>query len=294
MIGGLYATAQGERREVAQAIYEHYKPAGPEDSVPTSVEGALLSLADKLDTIVGCFAVGLVPSGSRDPYALRRAGTGIVRIIVEKQLRLSLAAAVEQAAEGLRADGVKVEDPKPLATSVQAFLGDRVRHLFREAHQFAYDEINAAMAAGGDDLVDTLARLEALRRLRPSPDFEPIATAFKRIRNILQQAGDGEGRASHAIADQLIEHGAERELYERFQALRPKVARLRAEHRYDEALKQIASLRPQVDRFFDRVLVMTENEAVRQNRLAFLAQLLKEFSAVADFSEIVVTPRNKE
>lgn len=293
VVGGLYAAAQGEPEGVAQAIQDHYRPAGPDDSVPPTLEGALLAIADKLDTIAACFAVGLEPTGSRDPFALRRAGSGIVRIIVERGLRLSLSEAARQAAAVLRAGGLQNAKAGDPSAKVQEFLEERARHLCREVKKFPYDEVNAVFAAGWDDLIDVRARLEAIRAIRRTPDFEPIAVAFKRIGNILEQAG-GPDRATAPIQNNLIEAGAERELYDRFLKLRPRVAELREKHRYEEALRQIASLRPQVDRYFDTVLVMAKDEAVRENRLALLAHLLREFSTLADFSEIVVRPRGKE
>jgi len=291
VVGGLYARAQGEPDAVARAIHDHYKPAGPDDSLPSTLEGAALALADKLDTIAACFAVGLVPTGSRDPFALRRAGSGIVRIIVEQGLRMSLGAAVREAMGVLAGGGLAGRDAS--ASPVLGFLEERARHFFREGRGFAYDEVNAAFAAGWDDLVDAGARLEALHTLRPTPDFGPVAAAFKRIRNILEQAG-GPDRSARTIENNLIEAGAERELYDRFLKLRARVTEFRERHRYQEALRQIATLRPQVDRYFDAVLVMAKDEAVRENRLALLAHLLKEFSTVADFSEIVVGPKTRE
>ncbi|MFQ5723201.1 MAG: glycine--tRNA ligase subunit beta [Terriglobia bacterium] len=288
VMGGLYARAQGEPEAVSRAIYEHYRPAGPEDRLPQTLEGKLLSIADKLDSIVACFTAGLPPTGSRDPFGLRRAGSGIVRIVVEGGLRLGLRAAAREAVAIVKQAGLTVAPASE--AGVERFLEERARHLFREGKRFAYDEVNAAFAAGWDDLVDVAARLEAIQRLRPTPDFEPVAVAFKRIRNILEQAG-GPSRDTQPIDNNLIEAGAERELYDRFLQLRPKVAALREKHRYQEALRHIASLRPQVDRYFDTVLVMAKDEALRANRLALLAQVLKEFSTVADFSEIVVGPK---
>ncbi len=290
IIGGLYAREQGEPDKVARAIYEHYQPAAAEASCPSTLEGSALALADKLDTIVACFSAGLAPTGSRDPFALRRAGTGVVRIIVEGRLTLSLSAAVEQAVGGVASGGLKVEDPAKLASEVRAFLEERARYFFRELRQHPFDEVNAVFAAGWDDLSQTATRLEAMRRLRPTKDFEPVAAAFKRIRNILEQAGNGQSRGAAPVDTELLEAGAERELHDRFIELRPKVAALRKAHKYDEALRRIASLRPQVDRFFDKVLVNAKDERVRENRLTLLAQLLQEFSTVADFSEIVVNP----
>lgn len=290
IVGGLYARVQGEPEAAARAIYEHYRPAGPDDPLPETLEGAVLAIADKLDTITGCFRVGLVPTGSSDPFALRRAAGGVVRLLVEKRLRLSLAGAVAQALAGFSDPA----GPERARGAVLQFLEERARHLFRETKKYAYDEVNAAFAAGWDDLVDLAARLQALRELRPTPDFEPVAAAFKRIRNILEQAGGSDPYVGAGIENNLIEAGAERDLYDRFIRLRPRVAELREKHRYQEALQQIASLRPQVDRYFDRVLVMAQDEALRRNRLALLAHLLREFSTVADFSEIVVGPKTKE
>ncbi|MGH9779593.1 MAG: glycine--tRNA ligase subunit beta, partial [Candidatus Acidiferrales bacterium] len=255
ILGGLYARAQGEPDAVATAIYEHYRPAGPDDALPTTLEAAALALADKLDTIAACFAAGLIPTGSRDPFALRRAGSGIVRILVERRLALSLRAAIAQALACVAEGGIAVADRDKLAAGVAAFIEERARHLFRETRGIPYDEVNAVFAAGWDDLNETAARLEAVRRLRPTKDFEPVAAAFKRIRNILEQAGDSAARASRPIEAGLLEAGPEQDLHERFQTLRPRVAALRESHKYEDALRQIASLRPVVDLYFDKVLV---------------------------------------
>ena len=294
VIGGLYARAQGETEAVAAAIVDHYKPGGPEDSLPATLEGSLLAIGDKLDSIAASFAVGLVPSGSRDPYALRRAGAGIVRIIIEGRIRLGLRAAVEAAVSVVQEAGLLGEDEAGLSASVLGFLEERARHLFRESHTFAYDEVNAVFAAGWEDLADARARLEALRQIRTTPGFEPLAAAFKRIRNILEQAGGGDRFLSRQIQADLLEAGAERELYDRFLKLKPRVEGLRQKQRYTEAFREVASLRPQVDKFFDKVLVMAPEEALRENRLALLAHLLREFSVLAEFSEIVVTTKGKE
>ncbi len=293
IVGGLYARAQGEDEKVADAIYEHYLPAGVEDALPRTLEGALLSVADKLDSVAGCFAVGYIPSGSRDPYALRRAANGVVRILVEQRIGGSLAAAI---AESIRLVGrqVGISDPHALASSVKDFFRERTTFLFRDVRRLPYDEVNAVLAAGWHDLPDAVARLEALHRIRPSADFEPLAVAFKRIRNILEQAGALAGANADVVEQGLLEAGPERELHRRFLAVGQSVAELRRQGRYEEALRQVASLRPQVDRFFDKVLVMAEEEALRRNRLRLLAGLLREFSTIADFSEIVITPKQRE
>jgi glycyl-tRNA synthetase beta chain len=190
IMGTYYARHDGEPEKVAKAIYEHYQPVAAEAACPSTLEGAALALADKLDTLGACFSAGLAPTGSRDPFALRRAGTGVVRILVEGRLAISLSAALEQAVSGVASGGLKVEDPTKLAAEVRAFLEERARYFFRELRQHPFDEVNAVFAAGWDDLSETASRLEAVG-LRPSKDFEPVAAAFKRIRNILEQAGTG-------------------------------------------------------------------------------------------------------
>ncbi len=268
IVGGLYARVQGEPEPVAQAIYDHYKPVTMDDEIPSTHEGRLVALADKLDTLRECFRIGLIPSGSKDPFALRRAAQGVVRILAEGGLRFrisELAGGDEKLAE---------------------FFGDRVRYYFREVRGFAYDEVNAVLAAGADDLPDAAERLAAIRDVRPTENFEPIAASFKRIKNILRQAGYAGG--GEVVSEMLVEP-QERELYHAFVRVRAEVEEHRAHGAYRAGLQAIASLRPQVDEFFDHVLVNAPDELLRRNRLALLANLLKEFSSIADFSEIVTT-----
>ncbi len=178
IIGGLYARAQGEPEEVATAIYDHYKPVSMEDSIPRTQAGQLVAIADKLDTLRGCFRVGLIPSGSKDPFALRRAAQGLVKILVEGKLRLPVQTLCEGNAQ------------------LEEFIAERIRYYFRDIRGFKYDEINAVLASGRNDLPDIEERLEALREVRPTENFEPLAASFKRIRNILKQAGfKGDGAA---------------------------------------------------------------------------------------------------
>jgi glycyl-tRNA synthetase beta chain len=262
VVGGLYARAQGEPEEVWQAIYDHYKPESMEDRIPRNTAGRLLSAADKLDTLGGCFRVGLIPTGSRDPFALRRAAQGIVKILVEGKLRLPLRRLLEGNA------------------ALEEFVLDRVRYYFKDIRGFRYDEVNAILASGWDDLVDVESRLQAIQAVRPTENFEPLAASFKRIQNILRQAqfsGGGE------INRQLLEPGPEDELYREFERVRQAAAT----QEYQPALETIASIRPKVDRFFDKVLVNAPDERIRQNRLMLLHTLLAEFSTIADFSEIV-------
>ncbi len=263
VVGGLYARAQGEGEEVSRAIYDHYKPASMEDSIPATEAGRILALADKLDTLRGCFRVGMMPSGSRDPFALRRAAQGVVRILVEGRITLPL----RQLLGGDK--------------QLEEFVLDRVRYYFRDVRGFNYDEVNAVLANSSDDLVDVEKRLQAVQAVRPTENFEPLAASFKRIQNILRQA-DFQGGA--VVDRALLEPGPEQDLHAEFERVRSEV---KAGREYRAALETIASLRPKVDLFFDKVLVNAPDARVRLNRLTLLHGLLTEFSSIADFSEIV-------
>jgi glycyl-tRNA synthetase beta chain len=260
-----------------------------EDSVPRTIEGAVVSLADKADSIAGMFALGLIPSGSKDPFALRRQANGIVRIIAEHGLRLDLAQLFKDARESYRGSPAeeKFSAKIDFAPAVREFFRERLDFYLREARGFAYDVVNAVLAADAEDVVDALARAEAVAKVRPSEDFASISIAFKRIKNILRQARETGKHMADGIDSSLLKEEAETNLARLMPETASKVERLRAEHKYDAALLEISKLRPAVDRFFDKVMVMVEDEKVRTNRLALLATLLKEFSTIADFSEIV-------
>jgi glycyl-tRNA synthetase beta chain len=255
VVGGLYARAQGEPEAVWQSIYDHYKPESMEDALPRHKTAQIVALADKLDTLRGCFRIGMIPTGSKDPIALRRAAQGVVRILAEGDL-------VGQSLDHLIGDD----------ENLRAFFEERVRYYFKDIRGFKYDEVNACMATGWFVLPDLEGRLERVQSLRPTPDFEPLAASFKRIRNILEQAKFTGGTFDAS----LLEAGPEKELYDEF---------LRIAGQPIETT--IAKLRPKIDLFFDKVLVNAPDERIRRNRLTLLHTLRKEFSKVADFSEIV-------
>ena len=269
IVGGLYAKAQGESEDVYTAIYDHYRPASMEDAIPRTVAGQLVSIADKLDTLRGCFKVGLIPTGTKDPFALRRATQGIVRIVVEGKLRLP----IRKLLEG--------------DVALEEFFADRVRYYFREIRGFGYDEVNAVLATGFEDLVDVEERLEAVREARPTEDFQAVAAGFKRIRNILKPTG---GRLVAGLIDPLlIEPGPEAALYQATLDTKSRFATMSAR----EKVQAIAALRPEIDLFFDKVLVNAPQAAIRHNRLTLLHTMLAEFSTIADFSEIVISQESK-
>jgi glycyl-tRNA synthetase beta chain len=297
IIGGLYAREQQldadlpkpTRLAIADAIYDQYKPESTDDEVPRSTEGAVLSIGDKADTIAGMFALGLVPSGSKDPFALRRQANGIVKVIAEKKLPIRLFDVMRDARSGYRGSEAerKFVDDGEYSKSMQAFFRERLEFYLKEVRGFAYDVVKAVLVADEDDVVDALARTEAVAKVRPSGDFESISIAFKRMKNILRQAGETGKRISSEIDDALLKEESEKALAEQIPQVSAAVEELRRTKNYDGALLEIAKLRKAIDRFFDKVMVMVDDEAVRANRLALLESLLKEFSTIADFSEIV-------
>ncbi len=285
IVGGLYAKAQGEPDEVSDAVYDHYRPVGLDDPIPRNTIGCAVALADKFDSIVGCFAVGVVPTGSSDPFALRRAALGIVKIILDKKLPLSLSLTVGAAAKALHTNPPKRAVTHDQEKQILDFLIDRARFVFREKEAFEYDEVNAVFRAGADDLVDARRRLEALRSIRKSKNFEPLTVSFKRIRKILEKAAIPAGEPQD-VSTELFEADTERRLYAAMQAAASRVNEQKRAGHYREALEVIASLRPDVDKFFEQVMVMAEDLVIRRNRLALLSELLREFTTIADFSEM--------
>ena len=274
IIGGLYARAEGLGERVALAIYDQYTPASIEDDIPISVEGQLLGLADRIQTITAMFGIGMAPTGSKDPFALRRAANAIVKILAESELPLTLD-------EVVQASAAKGENRERVA----AFLRERLAFYLKDVRNFAFDVVNAALAADASFIRDAIARAEALSAARESEDFRAVSAAFKRIKNILRQAeekeftiGSGQGLTLSAEARQLAEEA---------RSLEPRVAELRQQRAYAQALALIATLRPTVDTFFDKVMVLDSDPAVRGANLALIDEVLRGFSGIADFSEIV-------
>ena len=297
IIGGLYARVQeldpimpeANHNAIAEAIYDQYKPESMDDSVPRSIEGGVLAIADKADSITGMFALGLQPTGSKDPFALRRAANGIVKIIAEHKLPLPISKLFADArAEYAGSEAEKRFDAKVnFEESIANFMRERLEFYLKDVRGFAYDVVKAVLAAGSDDVVDAIARGEAVSEVRGSDDFASISVAFKRIKNILRQARE----TNKAIAEQLdpsaLTEDSEKELAAKIPETAAAVRQLRDEGNYAAALAQISQLRQPVDGFFDKVMVMVDDERVRANRLALLRDLLSEFSTIADFSEIV-------
>jgi glycyl-tRNA synthetase beta chain len=307
VIGGLYVRAQWEGEDaIADAIYSQYIPASTEDQIPPTVEGQMLGLADRIQTIVAMFNIKQAPTGSKDPFALRRAANAIVKILAESELPLTFRDLLEaytgevqtfepgdfdrqrRVAAGSHISLSRMRDPDSNENllAVGAFLRERLNFYLKDVRGFSYDVVNAVLAADADDVRDAIARAEALTAARASDDFEAVSAAFKRINNILRQAAEKEFAVGSPDAVTLVPEA--QKLKDAAGALAPEVARLRQERLYGEALGKIATLRPVVDGFFDKVMVLDPDENVRGAHLGLIDGVLKGFSGIADFSEIVV------
>ena len=286
IMGGVYAREQGEREEVSSAIYDQYRPQSLEDALPGTPLGCALSVVDRLDTLGALFTVGEIPTGSRDPFALRRCSQGLIKILLESKVHLSLDSMLTRAMQIVREQGV----PPSSSENVQAlrdFVRARVRYLLEQTGH-RYDMVNAALAAGELDPFDVQMRVTALEAVHDGETFGSLSIAFKRIRKILTQ-GSGDG----AVDSQLLKEKAERGLHERMNQVRGELESLLPRRNYSDALRAVASLRPVIDTFFDDVLVMDPDPNLRRNRMGLLRSLSEMFLKLADFSEIVVEGESK-
>jgi glycyl-tRNA synthetase beta chain len=276
VIGGLYARAQGIPETAAQAIYDQYTPASTEGAIPATVEGQLLGLSDRIQTITAMFGIGNAPTGSKDPFALRRAANAIVKILAESDLPLTLNDVLSASPAG-----------DSTARQVSAFFRERLHFYLKDVRGFAYDLVSAVLAADANDVRDAIARAEALTAVRGSEDFASISAAFKRMTNIVRQAEENKLDIGAPRGVKLAPEA--QELADAAAFLTPKVAKLRDERAYVPALVEIATLRPVVDVFFDKVMVLDPDPGVRGAHLGLIDEVLRGFSGIADFSEIVTS-----
>lgn len=307
VVGRLYAAAEGEHPIVAQGVEEHYWPVTAEGPLPSTLEGAIVALADKLDTLVGYFAVGFLPTGTADPYGLRRVAGGLIRIIRDRGYRLSLADWVKDAFDALPQTPLTVAPiPAPASPAileaesfrqlpphvqrVLLFLRQRIEAILLQ-EGFRADEIAAVVASGWDDVLDLRVRVEALQTLRKLPELEPLTITFKRAANIVKQAA----QSGMTIPDVLNEEDpssepAEHALRVALQHAEREVLALLERKHYAEALHRLVTLRPPIDRFFEEVMVMVEDLPLRQARLAVLARVVQLFRRIADLSLLQPLP----
>jgi glycyl-tRNA synthetase beta chain len=297
IVGGLYARVQkldaslpeATRFAIADAVYDHYKPESTEDDVPRSVEGAVLSVGGKADTIAGMFALGLIPSGSKDPFALRRQANAIVKVIDRYNLPFRLSDTMRDARAGYQGSQAekKFIDSSRFSEAVGTFFRERLEFYLKDVRGYAYDVVKAVLAADAEDVVDAVARAEAVKQVLHMREFLAIGAACKRMRNILRQAEE-KGLKPAPRFEYLPDSAPEEKNLAAFvETYGQRIEEHRKKKEYGDALMLLSTARERVDAFFDKVMVMVEDEKVRANRLALLKSLLKEFSTIADFSEIV-------
>ncbi|HEV2245639.1 MAG TPA: glycine--tRNA ligase subunit beta [Terriglobia bacterium] len=298
VVGGLYAREQGEPEAVADAIYDHYKPANIADECPRDKIGAVVALADRLDSVLAGFAVGLVPTGSSDPFGLRRAGNGIIKIAIEMFPTLNLSSLIGSQAVRSAWAHFPGRDLDTVLSQLRPFLQERLEFYLRDLRGLRYDTVRAvlsyAVSKGMDAPAAALARAQALEQVRDTEDFLALAAAAKRTRNILtKSAGVDHAGGEAAVDAALLSEDAERNLYARYRGLTEVLESLEGRSDYLGSFRAMAAIRPQVDLFFDKVLVMTEDPAVRENRLRLLIGLNRDvFTRLAELSEIAIEARS--
>ncbi|MDD3104141.1 MAG: glycine--tRNA ligase subunit beta, partial [Candidatus Cloacimonetes bacterium] len=278
-IGMQYALAHGEDAEVAQGIYEHYMPRGSKDSLPQSEGGAICAIADKLDTVAGIIGVGLMPTGSQDPFALRRAAAGVVQILADRSWSIDLMALIDFALQILQ-EKVAVEEDS--AAKVKSFFKQRISWLLGELG-IAYDVVASVMHVDISHLPNLIARAQALQKLKAEDDFIRLVIGFKRVANIIQQE-----KSFVQLDSTLFELEAERDLHKAIGVLNKQILKALELEDYSEGLRRLVEFGSIIDKFFDDVLVNCEDEALRKNRYALLAAIRDEFTRMADLTLIVV------
>ncbi len=279
VMGKHYALNSGEEPAVADAIAEHYLPRFAGDALPKTLEGLCVGIADRIDTIAGCFSAGLVPSGSEDPYGLRRQSVAILNMLIDRGLRISLSALI---GEACAAYGFKKQDKQKIASDTLDFFRQRLAGLLA-AEGLRSDVVDAALSVGFDDPMTGREKVRALDGLRTSEDYQPLVTALKRAGNILPKDFAG------AVKKSLLKLEAEKTLFDAFSDIKDRVRDKTEQLDFQGALSDIASLRKPVDAFFDTVMVMDKDVDVKHNRLALLAGITGLFSQIADFSRLVLS-----
>ena len=287
IMGRIYAAAEKETDEVAVAIEEHYRPTFSGGPLPETTTGAILSIADKIDSICGCFRIGLIPTGASDPYALRRQGIGIIQIILDKKFSFSLKELIEKSVKLFKEkNDQQVEET---INEVYLFLQNRISHLLAE-EGYSKDVIASVLAVSKGYATDTWKKVQALQELKQAADFEPLAVTFKRVVNIIKKScsekTDKPDKYKIDVDETLFQHESESKLYSRFLEIRTKVFENLDKGLFNQALVEIASIRDIVDHFFDSVLVMEKDDKIRSNRLALLSNIASVFEIFADFSKI--------
>lgn len=286
-MGRIYALLEGEKEEVAYGIEEHLLPLTSDGKLPEREESALVSIADKTDTLVGDFALGIIPTGSADPYGLRRQATGLLRILREKNWSISLGELLEKSFTLLPKNVQASSEKEKVKDELFNFLRSRMETLLSE-EKFRYDEIAAVLAVGFDDVPACFQRAYALSEIHQLPDFEPLVVAFKRVANILVQAEKNQFPvSSFQFQVEYLKEEAEKELWRKFLQVQEEVDSLLREKNFVQALKKLVTLRELIDRFFEEVMVMSEDMNLRKNRLLLLKNIADLYLKIANFSLLI-------
>jgi glycyl-tRNA synthetase beta chain len=278
-MGRWYALREEIEHAVADAIRDHYRPQGADDRVPEHPVSAVVAVADRIDTLVGCFGIGLVPSGSADPFALRRAALGIIRIALEGPIDVDLRAIVDHAYATYAGDA-ELRHVDEVRSALDDFFRGRIRAMLKDT--YGGDVVDACLGAwDGSSIRDLRTRIEAVSELGSAPEFEALATAFKRAFNITKESPRGE------VDSSLLEAGAETALAERFGTVRDQIRQATGERRYADALRLVAKeLGAPIDRFFDEVFVMVDDANIRDNRLRLLGEIADTVNGIAHFHQL--------
>ncbi|SFS61546.1 glycine--tRNA ligase subunit beta [Paenibacillus sp. 453mf] len=280
VMGEDYALRAGERPEVAKAVFEHYQPRSASDTVPASIVGSIVSIADKIDTIVGCFSIGIIPTGSQDPYALRRQAAGIVQIALDHKLPITLDEIFEigiEIHENMRAMKRSKDD---IRKDLQEFFALRVKKLLSETMR--YDVVDAVISAGYDDIVSVVNRGMALMStVETAGEFKSTVDSFNRVGNLAAKASNA------SVTEEVFVEAGERTLYKAWSSTAQAYREALTARDAEKALSIAAEWREPITSFFDSVMVMAEDEAIRANRLGLLASIDKDLKAFADFSKLV-------
>jgi glycyl-tRNA synthetase beta chain len=285
VMGGIYAREDGHPQDVWKAIYEQYSPTATSDPIPSTRVGRLVGLADRIDTLIGILGIGHVPKSSKDPFGLRRAAQGIVRIALEGDMPVDLDLVAAKAYQGY-SDRLELSGKEVLALW-RPFIFDRVRHLLG-VEGFAYDEIEAALEVGATNLPDLKARVGALHAVREEQDFLSVVVASLKNANILRDSSE------QKLSENLLSEDAERRLYNSFLDLKEEVQEAEEEGRYEHCLRAMAGFAEVLDRFFVEVLVMDENIDLRNNRIAMLQSIQRTLSRTAGLTAMVVERKGEE
>ncbi|HAG51369.1 MAG: hypothetical protein A2X87_05625 [Deltaproteobacteria bacterium GWC2_42_51] len=293
IMGMEYALISGECVDVARAIFEHYLPIQAGGKLPSGIAGAVISIADKMDTICGCFAVGLIPTGAADPYALRRQSLGIIAIIIEKGFPISIDNIIDKSINLL--DTKLTRPPKDVKRDVLEFLKERLRNQLL-SQGYSFDTIDAVISAPWYDINDAVKRVKALEGFKKNPACSSLVTAFKRVSNILkgQEASALGGDKRHPPQTEekpdtsLFEDTKEKELFDIEEKIAPEINKYWKEGNYEKVFETLSSLKGTIDTFFDKVMVMVEDEKIRNNRLLLLNKVRNLYYQIADISKIVV------